>query len=61
MRCIGGQEEHLPLTNDDVLELALVDDLQGHGAFVLEEPLGGLVEVVIGAGIWTSHDLERVR
>ncbi len=35
----------------------IVDDLKEHGATVLIEPFGGLIDVEIGAGIGAANDL----
>lgn len=52
VRSIGRQQEHFPFTNDDVPESGgRVHDFEHHGALVLIEPLGRLVDVVIRAGV----------
>ena len=56
--CVAGEEKHVALADDDVAELALIDDLEHHGALVLVEPLGGLVDVVVGPGVGAADDLE---
>ncbi|RBQ78392.1 hypothetical protein VDGD_21221 [Verticillium dahliae] len=62
VRRVGGQQEHVALADDDVLEGAVgrVDDLEGHGALVLVEPLGRRVDVVVGAGVGAADDLAAV-
>ncbi|KAI9171259.1 3-hydroxyanthranilate 3 4-dioxygenase [Paramyrothecium foliicola] len=60
VRGVAGQQEHVALADDDVAEDAVVDDLEHHGALVLVEPLGRLVDVVVGAGVGPADDLERV-
>lgn len=57
MRRVGGQQEHVALADDDVAKGRAVDDLEHHGAAVLVEPLGGLVDVVVGAGVGAADDL----
>ncbi|CAG9971095.1 unnamed protein product [Clonostachys byssicola] len=57
---VGGvarEEEHVALPDDDIPELAVVDDLEHHGPLVLIEPLGGLVDVVICTGVGSADDL----
>ncbi|KAB8542108.1 hypothetical protein FH972_025571 [Carpinus fangiana] len=52
--------EHVALTDDNVSEGVVgsgVDDFEQHGAFVLVEPFGRLVDVVICAGIRTTDNL----
>lgn len=58
---VGRQQEHLAFADDDVSELALVDNFQSHGALILVEPFSGLVDVVIGARVRTSYYLPDVR
>lgn len=58
MGCVGGKEEHAAFVDDYVFEFVVVDDLEGHGAFVLVEPFGGFVDVVVGSGVGSSYDLE---
>jgi hypothetical protein len=53
------QKKHLPFVDGNVLELALVDNLQQHGALVLVEPLGRLVDVVVVAGIRAANYLSQ--
>lgn len=56
---VGRKEEHVALADDDVLEGVVVggvDDLEEHGAAVLVEPFGGLVDVVVGAGVGAADD-----
>lgn len=60
VRRVGRQEEHVALVDDDVAELAFVHDLEHHGAAVLVEPFGGLVDVVICAGVGTANNLVQV-
>lgn len=57
VRRIGRQQEHIPLVDVYVAECALVDRLEQHGALVLVEPLGGLIDVVICACVWAAHNL----
>lgn len=57
VRCVAGEQEHVALADDDVAEFAVVDDLERHGALVLVEPLGGRVDVVVGAGVGPAYDL----
>ena len=56
---VGRQQEHVALADDDVLEGARlrVHDLEQHGAPVLVEPLGRLVDVVVGPRVGTAYDL----
>lgn len=58
VRRVGGQQEHVALADDDVAEGRAVDDLEDHGAAVLVEPFGGLVDVVVGAGVGATDDLQ---
>lgn len=57
MRGVGREKEHLPFADDDIPEVTVVDYFQHHGAFVLVEPFGRLVDVVICSGIWASDYL----
>lgn len=57
---VGGQQEHVALADDDVAELAVVDDFEHHGALVLVEPLWRLVDVVVGSGVGPADDLDCV-
>lgn len=59
VRRVGGQEEHFALADVDVAELALVDDFQEHGAFVLVEPFGRFVDVVVCSRVGSANDLLR--
>lgn len=59
VRRVGGEEEHVALADDDVAEGCAVDDFEGHCAAVLVEPFGGLVDVVVGAGVGAADDLVR--
>lgn len=43
--------------DDYVFEFVVVDDFEHHGAFVLVEPFGGFVDVVVGSGIGSSYYL----
>ena len=53
---VGREEEHVALVDADVAKLAIIDDLEEHAALVLVEPFGGLVDVVICAGVGTADD-----
>lgn len=57
VRRVGRQQEHVALADDDVAKGLAVDDLEHHGAAVLVEPFGGLVDVVVGAGVGAADDL----
>ena len=57
VRGVARQQEHVALADDDVAELAVVDHLEEHGALVLVEPFGRLVNVVVGAGVGATDDL----
>jgi hypothetical protein len=57
VRRVAGQQEHVAFADDDVAELAVVDDLEQHGAFVLVKPFRSLVDVVVGAGVGAADDL----
>jgi hypothetical protein len=59
VRRVGGQQKHVALADDDVAEDAVVNNLEHHGALVLEEPLWRLVDVVVGPGIRTANDLGK--
>lgn len=59
VRRVGGEEKHVALANDDVAEDTIVDDLEHHGALVLIEPLGGLVDVVVGTGVGAADNLDK--
>jgi hypothetical protein len=59
VRRVAREEEHVTLADDDVLEHAVVHHLEHHGALVLVEPLGGLVDVVVCAGVGAAYDLAR--
>lgn len=56
MGSIGGEEEHVALVDMDVAELTIVNDLEEHAAFVLIEPFGGLIDVVVCAGVGAAND-----
>jgi hypothetical protein len=61
VRRIRRQQEHVALVDVDVAELfgggkRLVDDLEEHGALVLVEPLGGLIDVVVCALVGAADD-----
>lgn len=47
VRDVRGEQEHLPFADRDVSEIAFVDDFEEHRSFVLVEPFGGLVDVVV--------------
>lgn len=42
--------------DDYVFEFVVVNDLEEHGAFILVEPFGGFVDVVVGSGVGSSYD-----
>jgi uncharacterized integral membrane protein (TIGR00697 family) len=50
------QQEHLPLLDLDVARLAVIDDLQGHVPFNLEEDLLTGIDVVVGPRIGAADD-----
>jgi len=56
VRRVGRQEEHVALADDNVAEGAIIDDFEHHGALVLVEPFGRLINVVVGAGVWPADD-----
>lgn len=57
MRGVWGQEEHFTLMDRDIPMYSIIDDLEEHGATVLIEPFGGLIDMEIGAGIGAANDL----
>lgn len=57
VRRVGGQEEHLAFVDVDVAELVVVDDFQQHAAFVLVEPFGRFVDVVVCSRVGSADDL----
>lgn len=58
VRRVARQEEHVALADHDVPERPVrVDHLEDHGALVLVEPLGRLVDVVVCAGVGAAYDL----
>lgn len=63
MRRVGRQEEHGAFMNYYVPEFGMgfgdggIDDFEEHGAFVLVEPFGCLVDVVVGSGVGSAYDL----
>lgn len=57
VRGVAREQEHVALADHDVAEHAGVDDLEDHGALVLVEPLGRLVDVVVCAGVGAAYDL----
>lgn len=57
MRSVWGQKEHFAFPDWDVSMFTIVDDLEKHGAAVLVEPLGGFIDMEIGARIGTANDL----
>jgi hypothetical protein len=54
---VGREQEHVPLSDDDVPKITLIHDLEHHGTLVLVEPLGRLVDVIIRAGVGPADDL----
>jgi hypothetical protein len=59
VRRVGRQEIHLAFVDVDVAEPDLrVDDFEEHAAFVLVEPFGGCVDVVVSAGVGAADNLE---
>jgi hypothetical protein len=56
MRGVGRQQKHVAFVNVNVAELAVIDDLEQHGALVLVEPLGSFIDMVVGAFIRTTHN-----
>lgn len=60
VRRIGWQQKHVTFADDNVAKSAIVDDLEHHGTFMLEEPLGRLVDVVVGAGVGAADNLVSV-
>lgn len=51
------EKKHFALFDVNVAELAFVDGFEEHGAFVLIEPLGSLVYVVVCSGVGAAHYL----
>jgi hypothetical protein len=60
VRRVTREEKHVTFAYDDVAEVSIVNDLEHHGALVLVEPFGGLVDVVVCAGIWATNNLKIV-
>lgn len=59
VRCVARKQEHVALADDDVFEVAVVDDLEHHGATMLVEPLGRGVDVVVCSGVGTAYNLRE--
>lgn len=59
MRGVSREEEHVAFVDDDIAEYAIVDNLEHHGAFVLVEPFGCLVDVIVGSGIGSADNHDR--
>lgn len=58
VRRVARQEEHVALADHDVPEGPVrLDHLEHHGALVLVEPLGRLVDVVVCPGVGAAYDL----
>lgn len=57
MRRVRGKEEHLAFVDVDVAELVLIDDFQKHATFVLVEPFGRFVDVVVCSCVGSANDL----
>lgn len=63
MRRVGREQEHAAFVDDYVFEFGrgwrcgFVNYFQEHGAFVLVEPFGCFVDVVIGSCIGSSYYL----
>lgn len=55
VRRVGRQEKHLTLVDVDVSEFTIVHRLQQHATLVLEEELGRLVDVVVGASVGSAY------
>jgi hypothetical protein len=60
VRRVTREEKHVTFADDNVAELSLVNDLEHHGALVLVKPFGGLVDVIVCAGIWATNDLKII-
>jgi hypothetical protein len=64
MRRVGWKQKHIALVYVDVAKLlgsreGIVNDFEQHRAFVLIEPFGGFVNVVVCALIWAADDHDR--
>lgn len=61
VRRVARQEEHVALADHDVPERTVrLDHLEDHGALVLVEPLGRLVDVVVRPGVGAAYDLQDI-
>ena len=60
MRRIRGQQEHLTFANVDIAKLPIIYSLEQHGTFVLIEPFGCLVYMIIGPLIRATNDLQQI-
>jgi hypothetical protein len=61
MWSVGREKKHVAFTNDDIFEFSFVNNFQHHSAFVLEEPFGRFVDVIISAGVGSSYYLLIIR
>jgi len=59
VRGVWWKQEHLSFIDYEISELALVDNLEHHRAFVLVEPFGRLVDMVVSSSVWTSNNHDR--
>lgn len=58
---IWGQKEDLSFFDGDVSEMAFIDGLQKHVAFVHVEPFRGFVDVIVSPLVRAADDLKDVR
>ena len=54
---IRWQQKHFDFVDVAVFEIAIIDGLQEHAAFVLVEPFWRFVDVIICSGVGTSDNL----
>jgi len=59
--CVWREEEHVAFPDDDVSEDNTINHFEYHGALVLVEPLGRLVDVVIRPSVGATDDLGILR
>lgn len=63
MWCVWGEQEHAAFGDENIPEFGgggvVFDDLEKHGSFVLVEPLGGCVDVVVCSGVGAADDLGK--
>jgi hypothetical protein len=54
MRRVRWQQKHIALVYVDIAERPVIDNFEQHAAFVLVEPFGRLVDVVVGSRVGSA-------